>query len=94
MAYRHRGAGHPCQRAGFQSDFHVSVPRGLADQLKADLVSIQPLVAPISIGQRVGTVKVTLQGKPLGEYPVVALENVAIAGFFGRAWDSMRLWFK
>jgi hypothetical protein len=25
---------------------------------------------------------------------VVALENVAIAGFFGRTWDSMRLWFK
>lgn len=81
-------------KAGFQSDFYVSVPRGLADQLKADLVSTQPLVAPIGIGQRVGTVKLTLQNKPLGEYPVVALENVAIAGFFGRAWDSMRLWFK
>jgi serine-type D-Ala-D-Ala carboxypeptidase (penicillin-binding protein 5/6) len=81
-------------KAGFLSDFYVSVPRGLADQLKADLVSMQPLVAPISAGQKVGTVKVTLQNKPLGEYPVVALENVAIAGFFGRAWDSMRLWFK
>ena len=81
-------------KAGFQSDFYVSVPRGLADQLKADLVSTQPLVAPIGVGQKVGTVKLTLQNKPLGEYPVVALENVAIAGFFGRAWDSMRLWFK
>lgn len=81
-------------KAGFQSDFYVSVPRGLAGQLKADLVSTQPLVAPIGIGQKVGTVKLTLQNKPLGEYPVVALENVAIAGFFGRAWDSMRLWFK
>ena len=81
-------------KAGFQSDFYVSVPRGLADQLKADLVSIQPLVAPISVGQKVGTVKVTLQGKPLGEYPVVALQTVAIAGFFGRTWDGMRLWLK
>ena len=81
-------------KAGFRSDFYVSVPRGLADQLKANLVSIQPLVAPISVGQRVGMVKVTLQGKPVGEYPVVALENVAIAGFFGRTWDGMRLWFK
>jgi len=81
-------------KAGFQSDFYVSVPRGLADQLKAELVSTQPLVAPIGVGERVGTVKLTLQNKPLGEYPVVALENVAIAGFFGRAWDSMRLWFK
>ena len=81
-------------KAGFQSDFYISVPRGLADQLKADLVSMQPLVAPISVGQKVGTVKVTLQGKLLGEYPVVALQTVAIAGFFGRTWDGMRLWFK
>ncbi|MBE0612466.1 MAG: D-alanyl-D-alanine carboxypeptidase [Burkholderiales bacterium] len=81
-------------RAGFLSDFYVSVPRGLADQLKADLVSMQPLVAPIGSGQKVGTIKLTLQGKLLGEYPVVALESVAIAGFFGRTWDGMRLWFK
>jgi D-alanyl-D-alanine carboxypeptidase (penicillin-binding protein 5/6) len=81
-------------KAGFLSDFYVSVPRGQGDQLKADLVSVQPLVAPISVGQKVGTVKVTLQGKMLGEYPAVALENVPVAGFFGRAWDSMRLWFK
>ncbi len=81
-------------QAGFQSDFYVSVPRGQGDQLKAELVSMQPLVAPISVGQKVGTVKVMLQNKLLGEYPVVALHNVAIAGFFGRAWDSMRLWLK
>ena len=81
-------------QAGFQSDFYVSVPRGQGDQLKAELVSMQPLVAPISVGQKVGTVKVMLQNKLLGEYPVVALENVAVAGFFGRAWDGMRLWFK
>ena len=81
-------------KAGFLSDFYVSVPRGRADQLKADLVSMQPLLAPISIGQKVGTVRLMLQDKLLGEYPVVALENVAIAGFFGRAWDSMRLWLK
>jgi D-alanyl-D-alanine carboxypeptidase (penicillin-binding protein 5/6) len=81
-------------KAGFLSDFYVSVPRGFADQLKADLVSMQPLVAPIGVGQKVGTVKVTLRNKLLGEYPVVALQNVAIAGFFGRTWDGMRLWFK
>ena len=81
-------------KAGFLSDFYVSVPRGLADQLKANMVSMQPLIAPISVGDKVGTVKLTLQNKPLGEYPVVALENVAIAGFFGRAWDSMRLWLQ
>ena len=81
-------------KAGLLSDLYVSVPKGQADQLKADLVSIQPLIAPVSVGQKVGTMKVKLQEKLLGEYPVVALEDVAIAGFFGRAWDSVRLWFK
>ena len=80
--------------AGFLYDFYVSVPRGLGDQLKANLISMQPLVAPIAAGQKVGTVRVTLQNKPLGEYPVVALDNIPIAGFFGRTWDGMRLWFK
>ena len=33
-------------------------------------------------------------GLPLGEYPLVALENVGVAGIFGRAWDTLRLWLK
>ena len=38
--------------------------------------------------------KVTLDDKPVGEYPLVALEEVPLAGLFGRAWDTIRLWFK
>ena len=41
-----------------------------------------------------GRDRVTLDGKPLGEYPVIALETVPIAGLVGRAWDSVRLWLK
>ena len=52
------------------------------------------LVAPIAAGQRVGTIRVTLDEKPLAEFPAIAMESVAAAGMFGRAWDSMRLWFK
>jgi len=37
---------------------------------------------------------VSHDGKPLAEYPVVALESVAVAGFFARTWDSVRLWFR
>ena len=32
--------------------------------------------------------------KLLGEYPIVALEPVGVAGFFGRAIDTVRLWLK
>ncbi len=50
--------------------------------------------APIGVGQRIGTVKLTLDGKPYAEFPVVALEAVTLAGVLGRGWDSIRLLFK
>jgi D-alanyl-D-alanine carboxypeptidase (penicillin-binding protein 5/6) len=81
-------------KAGFRSDLVVDVPRGQGDRLKAEMLSLSPLVAPVAAGARVGNLRVTLDGKPLGEYPVVALEAVDAAGFFGRAWDTLRLWLK
>jgi D-alanyl-D-alanine carboxypeptidase (penicillin-binding protein 5/6) len=84
----------PVLKAGFREDLVVSVPKGQGDRLKAELLSLSPLMAPVADGARVGNLRVTLDGKPLGEYPVVALEAVEPAGFFGRAWDTLRLWFK
>jgi D-alanyl-D-alanine carboxypeptidase (penicillin-binding protein 5/6) len=81
-------------KVGVKGDLYLSVPKGEADQLKAELVSQQPLVAPLASGQRVGTLRVSLEDKPYGEYPLVALEAVGQAGFFGRAWDTLRLWAK
>jgi D-alanyl-D-alanine carboxypeptidase (penicillin-binding protein 5/6) len=81
-------------KAGFLSDFHLALPRGNRDKLKASIESLQPLLAPISIGQRIGTIKVTLDGKPYREAPVVALENVPVAGILGRGWDTLRLLFR
>jgi D-alanyl-D-alanine carboxypeptidase (penicillin-binding protein 5/6) len=81
-------------KTGFLADVIVTVPKGEADKLKAELLTQQPLLAPVAQGQRVGTLRVTHDGKPLGEYPVVALETVGVAGIFGRAWDTLRLWLK
>jgi len=81
-------------KAGFAEGLVVTVPKGQADKLKAELVTHPPVVAPVAVGQRVGVLRVQLDGKPLGDYPVVALENIAVAGFFGRAWDTLRLLFK
>ena len=79
---------------GVGSDLFVTVPKGEADKLKAELISQQPLVAPLAKGQRVGVLRVTHDGKPYGEYPLIALEPVAQAGIFGRTWDTLRLWLK
>jgi D-alanyl-D-alanine carboxypeptidase (penicillin-binding protein 5/6) len=81
-------------KAGVKGDLYVAVPKGEAAQLKAELVSQQPLIAPVAQGQRVGTLRVALDGKPLAEYPLIALEAVGPAGIFGRAWDTLRLWIK
>jgi D-alanyl-D-alanine carboxypeptidase (penicillin-binding protein 5/6) len=51
-------------------------------------------VAPIASAQRLGTVKVALEGKPVAELPLIALEEVPAGNIFRRAWDSMRLWFQ
>lgn len=79
---------------GFANDFVVTVPRGQRDQLKVQLESVQPLLAPLSAGQAVGKMRLTLAGKPYDERDVVALANVGIANFLVRAWDTLRLKFK
>jgi D-alanyl-D-alanine carboxypeptidase (penicillin-binding protein 5/6) len=81
-------------KAGFTEDFIISVPKGAAERIQVELVSQQPLIAPLQIGQRVGTLKLTLDGQPLGEYGVQALENITVAGFFGRIWDAILLFFQ
>jgi D-alanyl-D-alanine carboxypeptidase (penicillin-binding protein 5/6) len=81
-------------KVGIGHDLYVTVPKGEADKLKAELVSQQPLVAPLAKGERVGVLRVTHDGKAYGEYPLIALEPVATAGLFGRTWDTLRLWLK
>ncbi|QDF95265.1 peptidase [Azoarcus sp. DD4] len=80
--------------AGFTSDFVMSLPKGQADKISATLESRQPVLAPLQKGQEIGTLKLSLDGKPLGEYAVVALQDVPVAGFFGRLWDALVLWIK
>ena len=88
-----KGSGNSV-RIGFLDELYVSLPKGQAGKLKASLESRQPLFAPIDAGQQVGVMKLTLGDKPYAEIPVVALEPVALAGIFGRGWDSIRLLFR
>jgi D-alanyl-D-alanine carboxypeptidase (penicillin-binding protein 5/6) len=83
----------PNVKAGFGNDFSISVPRGYADKVKSEFTPQPRLMAPIEAGQSLGTLKVTIDGKVYGEYPVAALEAVPLAGIFGRAVDTVRLWF-
>ena len=80
--------------AGFLADRYLTLPKGKADKLAVTMQAEEPLVAPISRAQRVGLVKISLEGKPVAEFPMIALEEVPLASLAGRTWDSIRLWFK
>jgi D-alanyl-D-alanine carboxypeptidase (penicillin-binding protein 5/6) len=84
----------PSVKIGFAQDVLVTVPKGVAGKLKPVLERKDPLVAPLALNGAVGTLKMTVDGKPLLVLPVVALEEVPAASFFGRSWDSVRLMMK
>ncbi len=79
--------------AGFVADRYVTLPKGRASDLKLAMHATEPLVAPVTSGQRVGTVDVRLDDKSIAEFPLIALADVPAGGFFARTWDSLRLWF-
>lgn len=72
----------------------VSVPRGRYDDLKPTMDVPKTLVAPITAGQAIGTVKVTLDGKVVAESPLVAITPIEEAGFFRRLWDAFWMWWE
>ena len=79
---------------GVGDDVVVSMPRGRYKDLKASMDLPNRLIAPYAKGQQVGTLRVTLDGKPIAERPLIALADAPAAGFWGRMSDGILLWFK
>jgi D-alanyl-D-alanine carboxypeptidase (penicillin-binding protein 5/6) len=79
---------------GLSNALWVTVPRGRADDIKTEARYTQPLMAPLTEGARAGTLLVSLDGKELDQRPLVVLQSVEEAGFFGRLLDKIRLLFE
>jgi len=80
-------------KIGFSNALVIAVPKGFGPKIRTELVSQQPLIAPVALGQVLATLKVSIDDKSYGEYPVLALEAVPAAGIVGRMVDTVRLWF-
>jgi D-alanyl-D-alanine carboxypeptidase (penicillin-binding protein 5/6) len=78
---------------GLTDDLLITVKRGDYDKLKASIDLPATLIAPFAKGQQIGTLHLTLDGKPLLTRPVVALADAPQGGFFSRLWDAILLWF-
>lgn len=79
---------------GPERDVLVTVPRGEYENLTATLSFPEAIVAPVSAGDTLGRVTVTHDDEELADVPVVALENIERAGFFGRMFERARRWFE
>ncbi|HUX91257.1 MAG TPA: D-alanyl-D-alanine carboxypeptidase family protein [Gallionellaceae bacterium] len=80
-------------KAGIRDGLTLTLPKGQRPLLKATIETQQPLLAPIGDGQQLGVLKLTLDGKPYMEFPLVALEPVPLVNIFSRGIDSIRMIF-
>lgn len=79
---------------GFIDTSFITIPHGTGKNIKPILETVQPVLAPVQKGKVLGKLKIMQGSKVLVEKEVVALNGVEEAGWFGRTWDSIRLWFR
>jgi D-alanyl-D-alanine carboxypeptidase (penicillin-binding protein 5/6) len=79
---------------GLPRDVIVAVPAGTAGQVSTALARPNPLLAPVRKGQSLGSLQISIAGRPYTQLPMQALQDVPQAGWFGRSWDAVRLWIQ
>jgi D-alanyl-D-alanine carboxypeptidase (penicillin-binding protein 5/6) len=77
-----------------QRDLNVTSQRGHVSSVKAEFELPEELIAPLSKDKAIGKAKIVVDGQTIATYDLYPVADVAEAGFFGRAWDSMRLMFR
>ncbi len=75
-------------------DLHITGQRGHVGSVQAEFELPERLIAPLSASTAIGKVKVVVDGATVATYDLYPAEDVAAGGFFRRAVDSVRLWFK
>jgi D-alanyl-D-alanine carboxypeptidase (penicillin-binding protein 5/6) len=79
---------------GLSEDLNVTIPRHQYKNLNASLEIDPKIMAPISNGQALGKVMVTLNGEPVTTATLVALKDVAEGNLWQQIKDSALLWLE
>ena len=74
-------------------DVMVTVPRGRGAVLTTSATLQRPLLAPLKTSVAVGELQVKLGEQIVSRAPLYPRTDVPEAGFFGRLYDSVLLWF-
>ena len=80
-------------RVGVDKKVFMTLPRNRTEELRARINLKSDMSAPISIGDEVGTLDVTLDDNVVGTRTLVALEDVEEGGFFKRLMDQVQRFF-
>ena len=87
--------GDPAEASlGLTQDVFVTVPRGRYDALEAVMDIHAEILAPLSDGETVGAVSVSLDGEEVASASLVALHDVGEASFWMRLKDELTLWLQ
>jgi D-alanyl-D-alanine carboxypeptidase (penicillin-binding protein 5/6) len=75
--------------AGLLSEAVLTLPRGKHDNLVTGVEINSQLVAPLAIGNPIGTVTVSLNDEVVWREPLVVLASIESSGFFARQWAAL-----
>jgi D-alanyl-D-alanine carboxypeptidase (penicillin-binding protein 5/6) len=79
---------------GSRGPISVTIARGAADSIVKESKVNTPLIAPLAAGANVGTYTIRVGDEVVARVPLVTLQEVEEAGFFGRMIDGVKLWFE
>jgi D-alanyl-D-alanine carboxypeptidase (penicillin-binding protein 5/6) len=79
---------------GVPQNLYLTLPRGAHEKLRARLTVPDRVVAPVSLGQKVGLLTLDLDQQPIAEYPLVALQEVGPGNLLQRSLDNIQLWLQ
>ena len=87
------GGAHSSINLGLAEDVVVTIARGARDNLTANMEIDSEIHAPLKMSQELGSLTVTVGSTEAVKRPLVALNALEEAGFFGRLWDAISLFF-
>ena len=87
------GGKHSSLRLGLSAPLVLTIPKGSRDKLVAEMTLVEEIHAPISKGEKFGTLTISGLGEKEVSVPIAALNGVDEAGFLSKLIDSIHLFF-
>ena len=70
-------------------DIQMTVPKAGKSKFEAKVEYTGPLVAPVEKDQEIGLLNISVPGRDVASYPVIAKSSVAEKGFFGKTFEKV-----